>query len=344
LTNHTLADLGWSAFQMSQLALDELDLPRFRIAEIHRNRLVGLGPEGETGLTTHEMSSSLFAVGDFVLADNGRITRVLDRKTLISRRAAGEEAAQQLIAANVDTLLIVTSCNADFNLKRLERYLTMALDCQVEPVIILTKSDTVTDPESYLEQARALRPGLEVLALDARSPDVTERLALWCRKGQTVALTGSSGVGKTTLSNALTGLSDATQGIREDDARGRHTTTFRVLRPMPNGGWIIDTPGMREIGLADVADGLEQMFDDIAELAATCRFHDCRHVSEPGCAVQLAMAEGRLDSARFERFDKLQREDRFNSESLRERANRSRNFGKFHKRLMKERKQWTTKD
>ncbi|MEO8530491.1 MAG: ribosome small subunit-dependent GTPase A [Deltaproteobacteria bacterium] len=343
MSQHDLTDLGWSAFYMSQLSLDELDLARFRIAEIHRNRLVAFGPDGPVDLTTHDLSSGDITVGDWVLADQQRVTRLLGRKTLIQRRAAGPGVAAQLIAANVDALFIVTSCNADFNLRRLERYLALAFESDVEPVVILTKADLSQDAETYVGQAKGLHRRLEVIAIDARSPDVTQQLSPWCRKGQTVALAGSSGVGKTTLSNALTGATDQTAAIREDDARGRHTTTYRALHPLPDGGWIIDTPGTRELRLTDVGDGIDTLFEDITMLAATCRFTDCQHQNEPGCAIRMAIEGGGLDEDRLRRWEKLKREDRFNTETLHERTERYRAFGRLHNRLMKERDQWTKK-
>jgi ribosome biogenesis GTPase / thiamine phosphate phosphatase len=328
---------------MSQLSLDEVSLGRYRLAEVHRNRLVGLGPEGLVDLTTHHLSTGKLTVGDWVLAEAGAVTRVLDRKSVLRRRAAGMVADEQLIAANIDTLFIVTSCNADFNLRRLERYLALAFEAGIEPVIILTKAD-MNDPGPFVDQAKSLRRGLEVVALDARDPQVAVQLSPWCRKGQTVALSGSSGVGKTTLTNALTGSTDLTAAIREDDAHGRHTTTFRALHPLPHGGFIIDTPGMRELRLTDVAEGIDQVFEDLSELAVHCRFHDCRHESEPGCAIRAAIGTGEIDEARVQRWEKLKREDRFNTETMRERSERTRSFGRMQKQLMKERRRFTAKD
>jgi ribosome biogenesis GTPase len=333
---HDLADLGWSAFFLSQLDLDDIaTLTPARIAEIHRDRLVALAADGTRSLVVPGYGSTGdHAVGDWVLADaEDRAVRRLDRTSELRRRAVSGPARIQLIAANVDTLFVVTSCNADFSVARLERYLAVAWEAGVLPVVILTKAD-LADPESYAAHARAIRPGLAVIPLDARDPAAAATLSDWCRKGQTVALAGSSGVGKSTLMNTLAGTSAETRGIREDDARGRHTTTFRALRPLPGGGWIIDTPGMRELGLVDAARGIAATFGDIDEIARGCRFADCRHESEPGCAVLTAIAEGTLDPARLDRWRKLAREEARTSLSVIEARRRERAFGRMVKEAM----------
>ena len=328
----TLADLGWSGFFLSQLELDDLTLQRLRVAEVHRTRVTAFGAAGAADLTLPpDLSAGQIAVGDWVLADAAcRVVRCLDRQTLLSRRAAGTAAGRQLIAANVDTLLIVTSCNADFNLNRLERYLAMAAEAGCEPVLVLTKAD-MADAETFVARAATLQRGVAVVALDARSPDNPARLADWCRKGRTVALVGSSGVGKSTLVASLTGSAERAAPIREDDARGRHTTTWRAMRPLPLGGWIIDTPGMRELRLTDAADGIDRLFADVTDLAAACRFRDCQHETEPGCAVQAAIAASDVAADRVIHWRKLRREDRFNSESLHQAHARHRAFGRMHK-------------
>jgi ribosome biogenesis GTPase len=219
---------------------------------------------------------------------------------------------------------------------RLERYLALAHEAGVTPVVVLTKADLVDDPESYADKARRLMPGLLVECLDALDPAaVSAALTPWCGLGQTVALVGSSGVGKSTLVNTLAGAGLETRGIREDDARGRHTTTGRSLHRLAGGGWLIDTPGMRELQLTDAADGIAEVFDDIATLARSCRFSDCRHDTEPECAVRAAIESGTLDAARFERYRKLASEDRRNSEALHERRARDRAFGKMARAIMK---------
>ncbi len=324
----TLASLGWSNAYLSQLDDAERAHQPVRVAGVHRTRLDGLSAAGPLALPlTGVQTAGDFGIGDWVLWDGTRITRRLDRMTELLRRGAGGEV--QLIAANVDTLFVVTSCNADFNPARLERYLALAAEAGTEAVVLLTKADGCADPEVYFRQATRLRRGLEVLALDARDPAVAALLAPWCGRGRTVALVGSSGVGKTTLSNSLTGLAGATAPIREDDARGRHTTTARSLHPMAAGGWLIDTPGMRALALADAGDGIDEVFADVVELAAQCRFHDCAHQGEPGCAVQQAIDDGRLEAARLARWEKLKREDRFHAMTPEEHRERQRKFGKM---------------
>ncbi len=325
----TLAGLGWSDFFLTQLDPSELALTPVRIAGVHRARIDGLSAAGPVTLPfTGAMGAGDLAIGDWVVSDGTRIIRGLDRKTELSRRAAGTAHASQLIAANVDTLFVVTSCNADFNPARLERYLALSAEAGTKAVILLTKADTSADAEGYRAQAEALSRNLRALSLDARDPNVAAELAEWCGDGQTVALLGTSGVGKTTLTNTLTGLAEPTGAIRENDARGRHTTTIRSLHAMTGGGWLIDTPGIRALSLTDAAGGIDAVFEDVTELVGLCRFRDCTHQSEPGCAVQQAIHEGRLDEARLHRWEKLKLEDRFNSETPAEARKRVRQFGR----------------
>lgn len=328
MTEHTLSDLGWSEHFARQLEAGDTAVPA-RIRAVNRRDIEGLSETGPMTLVTPEETGT-YAVGDWVLTDGGRVTRLLDRTTLIQRRAAGHEAKGQLIAANVDTLAIVTSCNADFNPARLERYLAMAAAAGCLPLIVLTKADQSDDPERYRKQAEALSPLVTALAIDARDAEEVERLIPWCRNGQTLALVGSSGVGKTTIQNVLTGINEATQGIREDDAKGRHTTTARALRPTLYGGWLIDTPGMRELRLSDAADGIDAVFSDLAELALTCRFSDCQHETEPGCAIQAAIENGDLEPERLKRWQKLQREEQYNTETIAESRARYRKLNKMY--------------
>jgi len=340
LTTYSLADLGWSARFLSHLTADEATAPNVaRLTTIARDRLGALSPHGPlTLLTPSGQSTGAFTTGDWVTltADRARVDRLLPRQTLLSRRAAGTGAAEQLIAANVDTLGIVTSCIADFNEARLERYLALAATAGVLPLVILTKADLCEDPRSFARRAERLSPLVSAIALDATAEDAAELLRPWAKSGQTLALVGSSGVGKTTLSNALTGKAEATAGIREDDAKGRHTTTARGLEPTRDGGWLIDTPGMRALRLLDAAEGVATVFSDIEELATQCRFSDCTHTGEPGCAVQAAIEAGTLDPDRLRRFQKLQREDAHNSASVHEARARDKAFGKMVRRVMAE--------
>ncbi|MGZ9812102.1 ribosome small subunit-dependent GTPase A [Pseudoroseicyclus sp. H15] len=324
MTQPTLADLGWSDHFADQAG----EAPRAaRITAVHRSRIETLSPEGVLALKPGEVSSA-YAVGDFVLHDGTSITRRLAPQTEIARRAAGIAAERQLIAANVGTLGIVTSCNADFSVARLERYLALAEASGCLPLVILTKADLAERPAEYLTQAQRLSPLVTALALDARQPDEAMRLEPWLRPGMTLALTGSSGTGKTTLLNALTGEAADTGGIREADAHGRHTTRHRSLRQTRAGGWLIDTPGMRELGLEGASEGIDIVFADVTDLAASCRFTDCGHDTEPGCAVKAAIEDGTLEPERLERWQKLRREDRHNSESIAEARARFRRFGK----------------
>ena len=334
----TLAGLGWSAHFLRQLSLDEIGrFPPARVTTVHRDRIeaVGEGVASSFGLPPGLPTSDI-AVGDWVLTDPDlpRVHRLLDRQTLIARRAAGTGAGRQLIAANLDTIAIVTSCNAEFNEARLERYLAVARAGGVVPVIVLTKADA-TDPDPFRDRAERAGSGVPVLAVDARDALQAQSIADWCRPGQTLGLVGSSGVGKSTLAGTLTGFPLATAAIRADDAKGRHTTTSRHLLPTIFGGWLLDTPGMRELRLTDAAEGVAATFDDIDAVAENCRFRDCLHQGEPGCAVEAAIAAGELDPARLHRWRKLVREDRINSETLAEAHRRNRAFGRMTRTAMR---------
>lgn len=316
-TYHTaLAGLGWTEFFCDQIEAGETGLVPCRIATVHRARLTGISPSGPLDLLlSARTNTGEFAVGDWVLADPSTrlLIRRLDRKSVLERRTQGGRIPQ-LAAANVDTLFIVTSCNGDFNLARLERYLALANEAGTTPAILLTKADTVTDAIEYEQQAAALQRGLAVVTLNPRVAEAATALAPWCRSGQTVALVGSSGVGKSTLVNTLAGvgqeLLQLTGDVREHDAKGRHTTTSRSLHPIAGGGWVIDTPGMRTLQVSDAAYGIDTLFAEITELAPLCRFRDCTHAHEPGCAVQAAVAAGTLDPDRLNRWRKLSDENR----------------------------------
>lgn len=338
LNTYTLTELGFSSYFLSQLSLDELEnLHPMRVIEVHRSKLNALGEHGLAELSLHTSTSSGdFAVGDWVLSnEEHRVTRLLSAKSSLSRRAAGSHTAVQLIANNVDTLFIVTSCNADFNEARLERYLALSKEANVDSVIVLTKADLSEHVDELTRRAEALMSNLIIVPLNATDKNVGDILAPWCGPGQTVALLGSSGVGKTTLMNGLTGESSTTQGIREDDAKGKHTTTYRSMRSIIEGGWVIDTPGMRALRLHDNADGITAVFDDIMQAASHCRYADCQHESEPGCAVQSAITNGELDLERLKRWRKLQREDLHNSQSIAESRKREKLFSKSVNRIAK---------
>lgn len=330
LTEHTLTDLGWSDHFAQQAAAHSPDLIPARIAEVHRDRLRALGPHGPVGLVPAEPSGA-YAVGDWVLTEADRALHRLTPLSDLARKAAGHAVARQRIAANIDTLAIVTSCNADFNIARLERYLALAASAGCLPLVVLTKADLCDDPDDYRRRAERLSPLVTAITLDAKSLEDAERLTPWCGPGQTLALVGSSGVGKTTLRNALTEDHGLTQGIRSDDAKGRHTTTFRSLIATRAGGWLIDTPGMRELQLLGADEGIDAVFDDIDALVAQCRFSNCGHESEPGCAVQAALQDGSLDPHRLARWDKLKREELINSETVAQGRRRGKAFAKMVK-------------
>jgi ribosome biogenesis GTPase / thiamine phosphate phosphatase len=308
---NSLPDLGWSDFFEDQRQPDDLAFVPCRIASVHRSRLTAISPAGPIRLTlpVHGNTGD-FAVGDWVLVDSQThvLHRRLSRRTVLERHTEGAKAPQ-LAAANVDTLFIVTSCNADFNPARLERYLALANQGGANPVILLTKVDATDDANSYQQQAATLQRDLAVVTLSPHSRDAATALAPWCGIGQTVAMVGSSGVGKSTLVNILAGTTQAppqlTQEIRENDAKGRHTTTSRSIHAIAGGGWVIDTPGMRTLHISNAAHGVSTLFAEITELAPLCRFRDCTHDHEPGCAVQAAVVDGKLEPARLARWRKL---------------------------------------
>ncbi|MFC0278724.1 ribosome small subunit-dependent GTPase A [Falsigemmobacter intermedius] len=310
-----LAALGWSPFFAAQIAPEDAHLQPVRISNVHRARMSAQSPAETLRLMLpHHISTADYAVGDWVLIEpeTTLLVRRLERNSLLQRRTEGGRVPQ-LIAANVDTLFIATSCNEDLNPARLERYLAMANEAGTHPVIVLTKADKVEDPAFWRDQVTGLQRGLEVVTLDATSESARAVLAPWCGAGQTVALVGSSGVGKSSLLNTLTGKTgeeaQLTGGIREADAKGRHTTTSRSLHAITGGGTVIDTPGIRTLHVSDLSVGLDVLFTEITELAPDCRFRDCTHAHEPGCAVQAAVKAGTLDPARLERWRKLSEEN-----------------------------------
>lgn len=251
------------------------------------------------------------AVGDFVLCAPGApptIERILPRRTELRRGAAGESHQRQIIATNIDSAFVLNGLDGDFNPARIERYLLLIQASGASPVLVLTKADT-GDAEAALTQLRTRLPALPMHAVNAKSAESVAPLFAYLGPGDTAVLIGSSGVGKSTLTNTLLGETRmATAAVREHDSRGRHTTTHRALIPLPSGGCLIDTPGMRELKLTGEEDLEQSRFSDIDELAQSCRFGDCRHAGEPGCAVQAALNDGRLDPDRWRNYLKLRDE------------------------------------
>ncbi len=337
----TLAQLGWKPFFSDQVSAEQsLACQPVRVMSVHRGRVTvaGEGVEDSISSIGHVQGGpeDRPTVGDWLLIDRTTrsLVRILDRTSLFKRPAPGDDRRIQLIAANVDTLFIVTACDQDFNVARIERYLVLAREAGVRPVVVLTKADLSPAPEHLVEAARALQSGLLVELVDGRDLTSAAHLAEYCGLGETVGVVGSSGVGKSTLVNTLKGSdSIATQAVRENDGKGRHTTTVRemhrVAGPAGEGGWLVDTPGMREIQMSEVASGVDEVFDDVTAVTLECRFANCVHADEPGCAIRAAIAAGTLDPARVERWRKLAEEDAANSGTAAGRRSRA---GKTRKR------------
>lgn len=258
------------------------------------------------------------AVGDFVLIDrmndthgNGIISKVLARKSLFIRKAAGKTSEEQSVAANIDTVLICMSLNCDFNIQRLERYLSLAWESGALPVVVLTKADLCGDVIEKLDAVKQAALGVDILVTTAMEEDGYREILQYCKPRTTAAFIGSSGVGKSTLINHLIHQDYLlTNGLRNDD-KGRHTTTRRELILLPGGGMVIDTPGMRELGMIDVSDGIERSFHDIEALFNQCRFKNCTHTTEPNCAIHEAIERGELSPKRWESYQKLKVETAF---------------------------------
>jgi ribosome biogenesis GTPase / thiamine phosphate phosphatase len=318
---YSLEAWGWDAGRKAELgSLSGSGFWPARVIAQHRGMWIVVGENGETGAAPtgrlrHEAEDGeMPAVGDWVACiysphdGAARIDAVLPRRSAVRRRAAGRRPGAQIVGANVDTLLVATSLNGDLNPRRLERYVAMGRESGAEPVVLLTKADLDGDAARIAAVLEAeLR--VPVVAISARTGFGLEAIAPWFAPRKTLALVGSSGVGKSTLLNQLAGEElMITREIREDDARGRHTTSHRELFLLSNGALVLDTPGMRELGVWDADEGLDETFAEIVELASGCRFADCSHKFEPGCAVRAAVADGRLDAGRLKSYKQLAHE------------------------------------
>ncbi len=352
-----LHSMGWDAFFEAHFApFREQDMLPARVIRQDRTGYVLLS---ETDRLSAKVAGKLFlggskgllpTVGDWVAMENRPgenttiIRELLPRKTKFSRKAAGEISDEQVVAANVDTVFLVSGLDKEFNIRRMERYLTLGWDSGARPVIVLNKADLCEDVSAKLRQVETIAPGVDIYIVSAIEGKNVDNLRKYLSEGKTCTFLGSSGVGKSTLVNRLLGEERMKTGeIRTDDSRGRHVTSHKELVFSPGGGMIIDTPGMREVQLLGTDENLQGAFQDIEELAAGCRFRNCSHQSEPGCTVREALEKGELDKNRYLSYLKLKRElgrttlQKSDAGKRLERA-RDKATGKLYKRIIKDKK------
>lgn len=340
---NVLTNLGLTEFFSRQLTQAELqNSPLARIVEIQRtNVFVSDGLEDWAitlgGKWFQYPAQQRPTIGDWVVLDakRERIERLLNRKSVFERVAAGSTDAIQLIAANIDILFIVTSCNDEFKESRLERYLALAQHAGVDPVVVLTKSDLAQNPTDYLERVLAISPDIPVEMVNGLDVQTLKKLSAWVGEGITIALVGSSGVGKSTIVNTLSGstLTD-TAAIREQDSKGRHTTSYRSLHRLAQGGMLLDVPGIRELKLPQQDTSFADVFADVDAIANECKFNNCAHDEEPDCAIRAAITDGTLDARRLANYQKLMQEESRHALSPAEQRSQNRQFSKTVKQHM----------
>ena len=320
-----------------------------RIISVHKGRFGIVSQFGESfaqlkGKEYYFDGETFPTVGDFIMIDHNndgdsRIIKTLERRTYFLRRDPDKGRGEQAVAANFDYVFIMQSMNHDFNLKRMERYLTAARQSKAEPVVVLTKADLTDDYLPYIIETSRVAENVPTCIVSSKTGYGMEELSPYLQKGKTLVFLGSSGVGKSSLVNALAGESIMNvNGIREDDSKGRHTTTHRELIMLRNGVMIIDTPGMRELGMWDVTEGLDDAFSDVEKLAQMCRFRNCRHENEPGCAVREAIENGELRASRFESYQKIKAEAKYSGSTADQRRQKEQFFNNIAIRERKKRK------
>lgn len=357
MNSKSIKDYGYNDFykmQIEKLGLQEDKLIPARIVEVHREQYKIITELGEkngklkgSSFYNNKAINEYPVAGDFVVVKPNPygediIYEVLERKSKFSRIDSFNKI-EQVVAANFDYVFIMTSLNHDFNIRRIERYLTSAWQSGAQPVVVLTKADLCSDYSYYKEEIEKIAIGVKVIAVSSYTGEGINELDSFIKPSKTIVLLGSSGVGKSSLVNAIAGEEIMkVNDIRENDSKGRHTTTHRQLIMLKNGTMIIDTPGMRELGMWDVLEGLDNAFSDIEELSTRCRFRDCSHQSEPGCAVREALESGELPMERWENYIKLRKEARFAElkesvdRRIKEKA-RHKNMSKFQKEYKRNR-------